>query len=161
MIIVKKAINADSRTADANMTKEDLITDTKSHIQDVTNGLNLIAVMLKMKGPSHDHTKLDYIDDFYNAIKSGHVKETMWYQKHITMERHHILSHVPDDVNLLDILEHIVDCVMAGSARTGNVYDVEIPPETLQLAVANTIDLLKKNIQVVNPDKELLDSSIQ
>ena len=32
-----------------------------------------------------------------------------WYQLHIKAERHHLLSNCPDDVNLIDVLEMIVD----------------------------------------------------
>lgn len=148
MITVIRSRNADSRTADEGFNRESLYTDTKSHIQDVANGLEYLALLLKMRGLTHDHTKLDKFDRFYQALQSGSIKSTMWYQNHITSERHHLLAHVPDDVNLLDVLEHITDCVMAGSARSGQVYDVELPSEVLQLAVANTVQLLKRNIQV-------------
>ena len=56
---------------------------------------------------------------------------------------------VPKDVNLIDVLEMICDCVSAGLARTGEVYDVTLSGETLQKAFKNTVDMLIKNIKVV------------
>lgn len=160
MITVVKSNNADSRTKDNNFSRETLEMDTNSHIQDVTNGLNLMAAMLKMKGPMHDHTKLSNMNDFYQALSNGNVKETIWYRNHVTKERHHLLEKAPDDVNLLDVIECVVDCVMAGSARSGTVYPIEIPSDILQLAVANTVELLKRNISIVEPEKSIADQSV-
>jgi hypothetical protein len=58
---------------------------------------------------------------------------------------------VPEDVNLVDVLDLITDCVMAGIARSGSVYQITIPPEVLQRAFDNTVDLLKSQV-VVTPD---------
>ncbi len=49
---------------------------------------------------------------------------------------------VPDDVNLLDVLEHVADCVMAGMARSGSVYELKLSDELLQKAFKNTVKLL-------------------
>lgn len=159
MIKIEKSPNADSRTADPNADKADLLKSTKSHIDDVSDGLVFIEELIKDREGVHDHTKIENMDDFYAALKSEKIKETIWYQKHITEERHHLKSHVPEDVNLIDVIEHIVDCTMAGLARSGTVYDVDPPPEVLQLAVQNTVELLKKNTTVVNSDN-ILDQNI-
>ena len=63
-------------------------------------------------------------------------------------ERHHLLKNVPDDVDLLDVLEQICDCVSAGMARSGKVFDVEIPSEILEKAVKNTVKMLIDRIEV-------------
>jgi len=55
---------------------------------------------------------------------------------------------VPADVNLLDVLEHITDCVMAGMARSGSVTPLCLPDEVLQKAFANTVELLKSRVVV-------------
>lgn len=159
MITITKSPNADSRTANPEMDKDNLVASTKSHISDVDNGLKFIADLIKDRGRDHDHTKLENMDDFYAALKSGHIKDTSWYQKHITRERHHLKSYVPEDVNIVDIIEHLVDCTMAGLARSGTVYDVDISPEVLQVAVTNTVELLKKNTTVVQSD-DILDSPV-
>jgi hypothetical protein len=51
-------------------------------------------------------------------------------------------------VNLIDVLDMIVDCVMAGMARTGSVYPLEIDQDVLRRAFENTVELLKANVAV-------------
>ena len=148
MINVKKAMNADSRTASYNLTIEDLTNDTKSHINNVSKGMDFIASQLIVRGSIHDNTKLNSMNQFYDAIKSNNIKNTFWYQMHIINERHHLKSHVPDDVNLIDVIEHLVDCTMAGLTRSGSIYDVDISPDVLTKAIANTVELLKNNTYV-------------
>ena len=162
MIQVKKSPNADSRSAKGKLNINDLERDTKSHVNDVKNGLDFIASLIKSRGSDHDHTKLENMNDFYNALVSGNVKETSWYKKHITEERHHLKSNVPDNVNLIDVIEHIVDCTMAGLTRSGKIYDTDINPETLELAVQNTVELLKNNIYVSedNSSNDILNMDI-
>lgn len=153
MIEVRKAVNADSRSANIDLTQESLLTDTKNHIRDVGKGMDFIAEQIMNRATKHDHTKTENIYQFYDAIKSNHIKNTFWYQMHISSERHHLKSHVPDDVNLIDVIEHLVDCTMAGLTRSGTIYDVDIPVEVLQKAVANTVELLKNNTNVVDSGK--------
>lgn len=148
MIVVKRSKKADSRSADGDFSKAELMRDTKLHIQDVRHGMEFIADKLTDAGNKHDHTKLENFDAFYNALKKDHVKESFWYNLHITTERHHLLSNPRDDVTLIDVIEHIVDCVMAGSARSGKVYDIELPPDLLEKAVKNTVDMLLNEIEV-------------
>lgn len=45
----------------------------------------------------------------------------------------------PHDVNLIDVLDFIADCCMAGLARSGSVYELKLPAELLQRAFQNTI----------------------
>ena len=152
MIKVKKTINADTRTAETDVTKEMLIKDTKSHIEDVSNGCNFFADMLINAGKNHDHTKIDYIDEFYDNFKTrqqgDNFKKLGWWEKHLT-ERHHLNDRVPDDVNLIDVMEMIIDCVMAGKARSGEVYEIIIKPDIIIRAINNTQKLLENNIEVV------------
>jgi Arc/MetJ family transcription regulator len=42
----------------------------------------------------------------------------------------------------------IIDGVMAGMARSGSVYDIEIDDDILQQAVKNTAEELKSKIKV-------------
>lgn len=152
MITIRKAVNGDSRTATSDFSKESLLNDTKSHIRDVGKGMDFIAYQIMNRGPQHDHTKLENLDQFYDALKANNVSNSFWYNMHITSERHHLLKNVPDDVNLIDVIEHLVDCVMAGLSRSGTVFDIEFPPDLLAKAVANTVELLKDNITVVSSD---------
>lgn len=149
MIEIKKSNRADTRSADHIPTKDELVDVTMQHQLDVSRGIKFLIRELNRKGYLHDHTKLDYLDEFYEAFRNGTVKESDWYQKHIHEERHHLRRHVPDDVNLLDVIEHVVDCTMAGLSRSGEVYDLNIDPEVLVRAVSNTVELLKQNTKIV------------
>ena len=57
---------------------------------------------------------------------------------------------VPENVTLIDVLDYIADCVMAGMARSGSVYEIKIDPSVLMRAYKNTIELLKNEVQVVD-----------
>ena len=160
MIEITREPNADSRTADPRFNKDDLKKATESHIKDVNEGMKFFADMIIAAGKKHDNTKLSNFNDFFASLKSGNVKESDWYHKHITEERHHLISNVPKDVTLVDVFEHMVDCVVAGLSRSGIVYDVELPVEVLKVAHQNTINLLKENIRVVKPEKDILDTEI-
>ena len=98
---------------------------------------------------AHDHDKFSGIDHFYSDFKTE-FKETGWWDNHRKVNRHHLLAEdgIPDDVNLVDVLDMIVDCVMAGMARSGSVYPLEIQPEVLMNAFRNTVDLLKSQVVV-------------
>jgi hypothetical protein len=159
-ITIYKSPSADSRSAKTQPNEETLEKSTKMHILDVKDGLNAVAKELIERGYHHDHTKLEMLSDFTAALNSGHIKDTEWYHQHITQERHHLKSNVPDDVNLIDVIEHIVDCTVAGMARSGEVYDVDIDPEVLKLAVKNTVELLKNNIEVVDEENNIEDEEI-
>jgi hypothetical protein len=149
-IQIYRSKNADSRSAAPNVTLEQLSTDTNRHIEAVSDVMDSIADDIRTRGGWHDHTKTGRIREFYEALTSGHIKETEWYRRHITDERHHLKSHVPDDVNLIDIIEHIVDCTTAGLTRSGTIYDIDLPPELLVKACANTVELLKSKIEVID-----------
>ena len=53
-------------------------------------------------------------------------------------------------MNLIDVLEMIADCVLAGMARSGSVYPLNLPTEVLVKAFENTVQLLKENVKVVD-----------
>lgn len=153
MIRVRKSHNADTRTADDNVTKEMLKNDTLSHMEDVKNGCKFIADKLIDAGNNHDYTKIKYLDDFYNDFisrkKGGEFKKLGWFQKHL-QERHHLNDKVPNDVNLIDVMEMVIDCCVAGMARSGEVYDIEIDDQILRDAVQNTKNLIIKNIELLD-----------
>ena len=148
MIEITKSPNADSRTSKDELTVDELRKSTESHIKDVSKGLGFIAELIQSRGA------------FHAALTSGKIKETNWYQKHITEERHHLKSYVHNDITLVDVIEHVVDCTMAGLARSGDVYDIDLSPDVLVLAVNNTVELLKKNTRVVTEEVDVLDQEI-
>ena len=94
-----------------------------------------------------------YLAVFTRALKTGfkddEFKKINWWNIHKTKERHHLNDNCPDDVNIIDVIEMIVDCTMAGLARTGKVYDISIKPEILKKAVDNTVKLLIDNTKVL------------
>ena len=51
----------------------------------------------------------------------------------------------------IDLLEYIADCVMAGMARSGDVYEIQAPNELLRKAFDNTVVLLKNQVKVCAP----------
>ena len=149
-IIIKKSPTADTRTCDfTKVSEEQLLQSSLMHIQDVKTGMFLMSEVLKQMGAKHDFTKLQNIKEFHHDFQTGFKEET-WYKMHKQVERHHLqdADGVRDDVDLLDVIECIVDGVMAGMARSGEFKDVVIPNEVLQKAVSNTANNLKKMILV-------------
>ncbi len=151
MIEISKSATADTRSCDyANVTKVELLAMSLQHIGDVQRGLALFAGLLVEAAGRHDYDKLTDIDGFHADFVTGFV-HTGWWDRHRQLNRHHLLQPdgVRDDVNLIDVLDMIVDCVMAGMARTGSVYPLNIDPEVLMKAFQNTVELMKANVVVV------------
>lgn len=114
-----------------------------------------IADMTKEAGKNHDWTKtgeyeIEFFKDFRAALdgKQDFINGT-WWPIHVTAERHHLLAHCPEDVNLIDVLEMIADCTLAGLTRSGTVRPVEINDEILKKAVDNTVELIKNMVEIV------------
>ena len=153
MIKIKKNPNGDTRTAPKNVSFEEFQKANNMHISDVNNVMNFLSDSVKRRGTFHDHTKKSQEKLFYNnflsTINNGtdFIKDE-WYQFHVQMERHHLLSHCPDDVNLIDVLEMIVDCTCAGLARSGEVRPMEINDDILHKAIDNTVELIKSIVEV-------------
>lgn len=152
MITVKHSPEADTRTAQYMPTKDELLKATMFHIKDVQNGCEFFAQKLIDAGKKHDHTKIEYLQEFFDdfvgrAEDTRSFKQKSWWQKHLT-ERHHLNDRVPPDVNLIDVMEMIIDCTMAGAARNGAVFDVKINSAVLERAVRNTQEMLEKEIVV-------------
>lgn len=153
-IIIKKSSNADTRTAKGEVTKKELLQQTYSHIDDVNNVGNFLINKFKEQIKQHDHTKVEEIDQFYEDFTSGKkdkdFKELPWWQLHMT-ERHHLNDSVPEDVNLLDVLEMVIDCTVAGLARGGSadkIYPITISQEVLEQAIDNTKQLIIDNTKL-------------
>lgn len=151
MIRIHPSQTADSRTCDfANTTKETLLASSIQHISDVNSGLMFFAQRLCTAAATHDTDKITDIDGFHRDFVTDFA-QTTWWDNHRKVNRHHLLQAdgVPADVNLVDVLDFITDCVMAGMARSGSVYELKIDPAILDRAFLNTIELLKKNVKVV------------
>lgn len=150
MIKIKKSPTADTRTCDwSTVSLKQLLAASHQHIEDVYNGLQFFGGLLHDVAEEHDFDKIDDIEGFHRDFITG-FKQTEWWDNHRKVNRHHLnmADGVPDGVNLIDVIEHIVDCVMAGMARSGSVYELSLPDEVLQRAFRNTVELLKANVAV-------------
>jgi hypothetical protein len=127
-----------------------LLASSHQHIGDVQNAMARLAIMLCEQSEVHDFDKISDIDGFHRDFLTG-FKEHSWWDNHRKVNRHHLLDAdgVPADVNLIDVLDMISDCVMAGMARSGSVCPLNIKPEVLMAAFQNTVELLKANVTVV------------
>lgn len=150
MIEISKSHTADTRTCDfANTPKDVLLKSSLQHIHDVVLALSFFQAMLIKAAGEHDYDKLTTIDWFHADFITG-FKQTGWWDNHRKIHRHHLAQPdgVPEDVNLVDVLEYISDCVMAGMARSGSVYEITLSDELLQKAFKNTTELLKAQVVV-------------
>ena len=151
MINIKKSPTADSRTCDfKNVTKSELLNSSMMHILDVKAAVNFFKEKLTECAFNHDRDKVTAIDQFHDDFVTN-FKNTTWYQEHKKLNRHHLMDAdgIPEDVNLLDVLEMVADCTVAGLARSGSVYELKVSNELLQKALTNTVDMLKSNIRIV------------
>lgn len=150
---IKRNTNGDTRVAEKTPTFYEFSDANASHIEDVKNMMRAIADMIKDAGRNHDWTKTQepYRSNFYrdlcNTIE-GRIKfeDGQWNKDHYALERHHLLMRCPDDVNLIDVIEMICDCVCAGMARSGEVRDLEISEDILLKAVRNTVEMCKEAV---------------
>lgn len=149
-IIIKKSNTADTRTCDwSKVSKEELLKSSRQHIEDVRKGLLFLTDQIEKASSAHDYTKIHNINEFHRDFKTGFEKQG-WWKMHQKEERHHFNTpkYIQKDVNLIDVLEQIVDGVMAGMARSGK-YRKEIPDVKLLLkAYENTAKLLLDNLEV-------------
>lgn len=155
MIKIKKNPNGDTRTAPKNVSFEDFQEANDMHISDVSSVMYELSRMVDNRGMNHDCTKKSqeklFYENFLSTMNEGtDFTKDEWYQIHIKAERHHLLSNCPNDVNLIDVLEMIVDCTCAGLARSGEVRPMEINDDILHKAIDNTIELIKSMVEVEN-----------
>lgn len=153
MIEILKSPTADTRTCDfENTDKRTLLNSSKRHIDDVQRGLAFFGAVLAEAAIRHDDDKITDIDGFHRDFINGFAEPnyTGWWRKHRELNRHHLTypDGTPTDVNLIDVLDFIADCVMAGMARSGEVYPLQLQPDLLERAFQNTVALLKKQVVV-------------
>lgn len=153
LITIYKNPNGDTRTAPKDVSFEDFQQANDMHRRDVYKAMRILSNSLHDRGMDHDYTKKTKEDLFYknflSTINEGtNFVEDEWYKFHVETERHHLLSRCPEDVDLIDVIEMICDCVCAGLARSGEVRNLEISDDILKRAVQNTVDSLVKAIEV-------------
>jgi hypothetical protein len=150
MIEIPQSPTADTRTCDVSkVSKDELYRSSHQHILDVRRGLLFFRYLLEDAAARHDFDKLSDIDSFHSDFQTK-FSVTEWWDRHRKLNRHHLLQAdgVPDDVNLIDVLDMIADCTMAGMARAGSVYPLELPDEVLRAAFKNTCELLLSQVSV-------------
>jgi hypothetical protein len=151
-IQIRKSATADTRTCDyANTSKETLLESSKQHIADVREAHQFFSRKIAEAMLAHDTDKLTDIDGFHRDFITG-FKRTEWWEAHRKLNRHHLQQEdgIPADVNLIDVLDFVADCVMAGMGRSGSVYALHLPPELLERAFQNTVELLKAQVVVAD-----------
>jgi len=150
MIVIQKSPTADTRTCDfSKVSRGTLLDSSHQHIADVAMALDFFKELITAAQVGHDFDKITDINGFHRDFLTG-FKEHSWWDDHRKVNRHHLLDPdgVPSDVNLIDVLEMISDCVMAGMARSGSVYPLNIQSDVLMKAFNNTVEMLKKNVEV-------------
>ena len=123
MIRIRHSPTADTRTCDyKNVSRETLLLSSIRHIDDVRAALGFFRECLYTASVNHDFDKVDDIAGFHADFVTGFA-QTGWWDRHRQLNRHHLnmADGVRDDVNLIDVLDFIADCVMAGMARSGSV----------------------------------------
>lgn len=153
---IKQNKLGDIRTATKIPTFIEFINSNQLHREDVKNLMNEIGDAIEKRGYHHDKTKINepYRSLFYRELcekiegKTDDFTKGEWYPMHCKTERHHLNEHCSDDVNLIDVIEMICDCVCAGLARSGNVYPIEISSEILQKAIQNTVQMCIDAVEV-------------
>lgn len=152
---IKRNTNGDTRVATKVPTFEEFKEANYDHWIGVSNMMDSISKEIRTTGATHDWSKIrePYQSIFYrdlcNTIEGlMNFEDGEWSKQHYSLERHHLLRNCPDDVNLIDVLEMICDCVCAGMARSGEVRDLEISPEILMAAVKNTVELCKEAVEL-------------
>ena len=158
-VTIKKNTDGDTRVAKAVPNFYSFKKSNEWHRNDVREMMYEIATDINMAGANHDYTKVDsdtgslFYRELCNTIEGRmNFEDGKWYKMHCEKERHHLNKHCPDDVNLIDVIEMICDCVCAGLARTGSVYPIDISSEILQRAVANTVKMCINAVEVEEGD---------
>ena len=161
MVKIVKHTEGDTRTATKIPTITEFNEANTSHYWDVNKVANRFWELAKDQYKSHDYTKRydpersEFYRDLCSAI-DGMLKfdKGTWYRKHCKMERHHLDENVPQDVNMIDVLEMIFDRVAAGMARGGTIYPIKLPEDVLNQAIQNTVEMLKNEIEVVDDEHD-------
>ena len=151
MIEITQSKTADTRTCDVTkVTRDQLLASSVQHIGDVGKALAFFGSLITLQAVRHDTDKMTDIDGFY-ADFITQFEQQGWWTRHRALNRHHLLQAdgIPADVNLIDVLDFIADCVMAGMGRSGSVYPLNLPPELLERAFQNTVALLTAQVVVV------------
>jgi len=132
-----------------DISKPQLAACLNDYKEDVMEGMRWLCRRAMRAAWMHDRSKLQDLDGYFDAIQEAKsrgidVHDTEWYGEHYLKERSHLDRRVPDDVNLIDVLECIVAAIME---KETDQQLPELSAETLQKAYANTFKLLQANVE--------------
>ena len=155
-IKIQRNTLGDTRTATKVPTFDEFSTANRDHAENVEDMLTAITEEIRVRKSNHDRTKRFEPEKslFYRELcatiegKMDFVADGEWYPMHCRTERHHLNEYCPDDVNLIDVIEMICDCVCAGMARKGTFRPIEISSEILQKAVKNTAQMCVDAVEI-------------
>ena len=153
---IKRNVLGDTRTATRVPTFYEFVDSNNSHVNDVSNMMHKLATDIRKAGEAHDFTKRNDPEKslFYRELCAkieGNMDsfiDGIWYPMHCRTERHHLNEHCPEDVNLIDVLEMICDCVCAGMARSGRVDPGSISDDVLRKAFDNTVQMCINSVEI-------------
>lgn len=150
MIVIKRS---KAFSPGMKVDEDTLIADTISHQSDVREAILFVGEKLNERGAFHDMDKLENMKQFH-ADYCNDFKDSKWWKGHRNTQRHHFKDADKrfEDLDLIDVIETICDCVVAGKARSGTVYPIVFKAEDLMLAVENTVKMLERNIEVGNEE---------
>ena len=152
--------NGDTRHATHIPTISEFNNANELHRRDVKELIERFSALLKKSSARHDWSKVEepYRSMFYRDMVATmecrmKFEDGEWCRLHYEeLERHHLLRHVPDDVDLFDVIEMVCDCVSAGMARSGEVRPLEIADGVLQKALENTVKILQNEIELTDDE---------
>lgn len=150
---IERNPNGDTRTADHVPTMGEFVEANSMHISSVCNMMANFSLAITGRGRKHDWTKTSepHKSLFYRELCSTiegkmKFKDGEWYPMHCKEERHHLNECCPEDVNLIDVLEMLCDCVCAGMGRSGSYTPVNLDSEILERAFRNTEKMLLDSV---------------
>lgn len=150
MVKIKRTTNGDSRVAEKVPTFNEFEVANAEHMSHVYSLMRELSERMERQGKDHDWSKViePYKSMFYrdlcNSIEGNmDFIDGKWVNFHYQVERHHLLRNVPDDVDLIDVMEMVCDYVAAGLARSGEVELFEIDESILSKALHNTVAKIK------------------
>ena len=147
---IQKRINMDKEIP----VFEEVLNETRQHRADVRNMMFIVAHAIQKRALKHDWTKIEHGREFYQDIVERNNTDIPyldrdWAKIHTSQERHHLNVVVQDDVNLVDVIEFICDCICSGYARDGKIRSelINLDEKTLKLAFNNTIKKLDAEVE--------------
>lgn len=127
----------------------------EGHSEDVKNVMMAVANAIADAGKVHDITRYTdpYRTHLYNDIRDcfegrlDDLKNGVWYQEHISKERHHLLDRVPEDVNFVDVIEMICDVICTKKERSLEPTIPFISKDVLYAAYVNTFNMINDAVK--------------